>query len=128
MLFPLFKDQKQSLWVKIVRPIVGFIAYVAAFFVGLYTFALIALIITLLIVGVIIYWALDLFGFIMKSDSEERKKEEERRKKETGPHYDCILDNGTKLTQTDIGGYEFRGNDGYRYEKDDYGNFTRINE
>ena len=55
-------------------------------------------------------------------------RRENIRRKPQKPDYDVELTDGTKLTQTDFGGFEFKGSDGYHYHKNDSGEFCRLDD
>ena len=111
-LLPLFRSE-EPLWIKIVRPILGIVLFTAMTIVGIYAF--IALLV-ILVVYIMLKLALK-FMFSGSSSSESKQRD---------PHYDVELSDGTKLTQTDFGGFEFSGNDGYKYVKNDAGEFCRV--
>ncbi len=114
LLFPLLKSEEQPLWLKIVRPISGMLTFAASFMVGLYLFGLVALAITFLIVGVIIYFILKLFGVVVEDDYQLSKADK------------VTLEDGTEVTKKGWSGNQYKGSDGNDYERTDSGTFKQV--
>ena len=82
--------------------------------VGLYLFGLVALAITFLIVGVIIYFILKLFGVIVEDDYQLSKADK------------VTFEDGTEVTKKGWSGNQYKGSDGNDYERTDSGTFKQV--
>lgn len=114
LLFPFLASKEQPVWLKILRPIGGLLTFAASFVAGLYLFGLVALVITFLIVGAIIYFVLKLVGVI--AEDEYKLSEADK----------ITLDDGTELTKKGWSGNHYKGNDGHDYERTEMGTFEQV--